>query len=440
MKISKAMLEKLKTVDPEVINRALAEVAPVGELDSAVAKFHEFFEEFGKKFQNRAQEIEQIKAALLLNEHMLLTGKPGTGKSQLARTLFHHITTAEGGRAKVFEIQFSKFMSEDYVFGPINIKKMREEGIIEHVTDGSIVDADFAFIDEVFDGSDVLVRSLLEILNERTFTRGKQQVKCNLHTAIMTTNWNRDEESTEAFLDRILFRSEVKPLATVNDRMRMYKNYLGNNGNGVIPMDTTLPLDIIRQLSEALKQVTVDTESLKYYDSVMREFIKQTGVYVSDRTSNKALNLLRMKALLEYRDYVTPEDIIVVKCALFGRETQEASVKPDEVFNLVYEKQVVEGRVEATEMARLKPFLNPVHRLREVVYDADREKNILRLAEAESKEIESMEKEYETLQTQKAKKLVEEMIDSLKEDIQKAKNELMSNTIGGKPKEVEVCE
>lgn len=431
MRITKEMMEKLKQMNPEQITATIEQVkaeTPKGSVASCVEEFNGFFGELDKLFQNRETEIEQLKAALLLREHMLITGKPGTGKSQLARTLFHHITNGEGAKARVFEIQFSKFMSEDYVFGPINIKKMREEGIIEHHTEGTIVDADFAFIDEAFDGSDVLLRSLLEIMNERTFTRNKQQIKCNLHTAVLTSNWQRDEESTEAFLDRILFRANVAPLSLSGDRVRMYKNYLANTSNGIIPMERRLPISAIKKLAQEIHNVDVDNETLKYYDSVLREFIKQTGIYISDRTANKMLNLLRMKALLESRASVTPEDIQVIGCALHGREPKSSSdIKSDEIFKAVYEKQVVEGRVEAIESKQLKPFMEPVKRLRGTVFDADKEKNILRLVEAENKEIEGLEKVYESLQTEKCKKQVESLIEELKSDIERAKNELLGN-------------
>jgi MoxR-like ATPase len=255
----------------------------------------------------------------------------------------------------------------------------------------------------------------------------------------LTSNWKRDEESTEAVMDRILFRSEVKPLANVTDRIRMYKNYLTCRSNGIIPLERTLPLKVIKTLSENLHDIDVDNETLKYYDSVMREFVKQTGIYISDRTSNKILNLLRMRALLECRTEVVPEDILSAQYALYGRETKENSIKAEEIFKVVFEKQVIEGRVEASELKKLKPFNDPVKRMRETTFDADREKNILRLVEAENKEIEGLEKLFESLQTEKCKKLVEGMIEELKTDIQKAKDELLGGSDISK-EEADACD
>ena len=190
------------------------------DIFDSVKKFNEHFQEVEQHFVERAGELEQIKYAMLTKEHVLFKGKPGTAKSKLSKYSFGFIPDA-----KTFAIQLSKFMSEEYLFGAIDINKMRKEGKVEHMTDESIVDSEFAFIDEVFDGNDALLRSLLEVLNERTFTRHTQKIVTKLHSAIMTSNFVRDDEGTEAFLDRILFKSEVKPIISNKNRMTMYQNF-----------------------------------------------------------------------------------------------------------------------------------------------------------------------------------------------------------------------
>lgn len=308
-----------------------------------VKQFNGFFKEVGGRFISRKKEIEQIKGALVLGEHILLEGKTGTGKSQLARTVFHHITNGNGKngngeKARVFEIQFSKFMSEDYVFGAVNINKLKNEGIIEHNIKDSIVDCDFAFIDEFFDGSDVLIRSLLEILNERTFTRNQQKHQCNLRTAILTSNYTRDEEITEAVLDRILFKSNVASLENQAERMKMYKMYLKRDreANSIVPLNKTISLDLINGLNERLFKVILTKEICKRYDDVLKEFTKQTAVRISDRTSNKALNLIRLNALLNRRMKGHLRDIARVKYAVCSGKKKDE----EKIFDGVFDKLI----------------------------------------------------------------------------------------------------
>src|SRR3990167_6419859 len=82
-------------------------------------------------------------------KHMLLMGLPGTAKSQFAMNVFGSIDGA-----RTFGIHLTKQTTEEYVFGPINIEELKKGNVI-HNTKDSILDADFAFIDEFFDASDV---------------------------------------------------------------------------------------------------------------------------------------------------------------------------------------------------------------------------------------------------------------------------------------------
>jgi len=115
----------------------------------------------------RKREFKQCLYALLTKEHLLLKGKTGTGKSYFANNVFSLIKDA-----RVFNIHLTKFISEEALFGPINIKKLREESIIEYNIKNSALEANLLYLDEFFDAPDVLLRTLLDILNERVWNRG----------------------------------------------------------------------------------------------------------------------------------------------------------------------------------------------------------------------------------------------------------------------------
>lgn len=152
-----------------------------------------------------SQAEDAVNLALVMKQHVLLLGPPGTGKSLFADMVFSHFP-----EAKVFKIQFSKFTSEEALFGVPNIKKLREEGVIHYVTPNTILEADFAFLDELFDANDALMRSLLQILNERRFAKGSFKIdNIPLWSAIATSNYQRINNVTEAVIDRFLFRVTV---------------------------------------------------------------------------------------------------------------------------------------------------------------------------------------------------------------------------------------
>ncbi|MFA6971798.1 MAG: AAA family ATPase [Gallionella sp.] len=313
----------------------------INAIHDIVAKFREHFREVEGHFLERADELEQIKFAMLTREHVLLKGKTGTAKSKLGKYSFDYIKDA-----KTFAIQLSKFMSEEFLFGAIDIKKMKDEGKIEHRTEESIVDCQFAFIDEVFDGNDALLRSLLEVLNERTFTRHTQRLKANLHTAILTSNFVREDEATEAFLDRILFKSNVSPISQPGHRMKMYKQYVAHGDKGEHRLAKSLDkkgvtYDELRIVSEFVLSDAIEIPEpvLKVYDMILREYMKQLNTYVSDRKANKMLNIIKAAALLKGRVRADFDDVESIKFALITvNEAQQ-----EEVFRAVYTKLMSEN-------------------------------------------------------------------------------------------------
>lgn len=284
---------------------------------------------------DREREAKQLVYALFTREHLLLMGPAGTGKSQFAQNAFAAIENA-----KVFSIHLTKFMSEEYVFGPIDIKKLRDDGVVEHKTTNSILDADFAFLDEFFDASDVLLRTLLGVLNEREWHRGSQFVKAQLHTAIVTSNYQRENEVTQAVLDRFLFKAEVQPVSTKDKRIKMLQAFL-DKGN-YIPQPI-ISLEKLKEVSKQIEEpngVKLTKVILEAYDTLTEEFVKETKKYISDRTKVKALKLLKCASLLDGRtevDYKDLQELKYIYCILNKRIEED-------LFDACYDKCI--GRMQ----------------------------------------------------------------------------------------------
>jgi MoxR-like ATPase len=327
-------MEKLE--EQEVSISIGSQPLSVRDIFDTVDKFRKHFKEVEEHFVERKNELEQIKYAMLTREHVLLKGKTGTAKSKLGKYSFGYIKGAN-----TFAIQLSKFMSEEYLFGAIDINKMRNEGKVEHRTEGSVLDCEFAFIDEVFDGNDALLRSLLEVLNERTWSRHHQKVNAKLHSAILTSNYVREDEVTEAFLDRIMFKSEVKPVSSTRNRMEMYKTFVKHGDRGYRHLskkleDKGISYEELSAMADFVlgDYIELPDSIIKVYDMVIREYSKQLNAYVSDRKANKMLNIMKASALVNCRQKVEFEDIESIKFALvtINNEQQE------EVFRAVFTK------------------------------------------------------------------------------------------------------
>lgn len=153
--------------------------------------------------------------ALLGRQHVLMTGPPGTAKSELTKAVLGRLLDARTGERSLFERQFSESTVLTDLVGAIDFKPLTETGRTEHFTDEGLIGSVHAFLDEVLDGRDMLLRSTLNLLGEREFKQGKKTVRGRVECAFMTTNRYLAEvledsrESLLAFIDRIAYVSFI---------------------------------------------------------------------------------------------------------------------------------------------------------------------------------------------------------------------------------------
>lgn len=261
---------------------------------AVVNRYNAFFNTMNECLVKRDGIVEQLRFAVACGEHLLMEGKPGVAKSYFAHLFLGNV---EG--AKTFSVACTKKMSEDYLVGPLDMRLFREKGIMVHRTENTIVDCDFAFVDEIFDLSSGASRGLLEILNERTFTRGIQAVDCYLSTCIAATNFNKEsEEEMEAVLDRFMFRANVGGLTNDKDKLKML----------MLKADMRkISLKDILRVQDLVSRVDVPTDVLKNYVDIIGKLPK-----VTDRSLRKGIKVLQTAAVLEGRTRAITSDI--TKC------------------------------------------------------------------------------------------------------------------------------
>src|SRR5262249_58210411 len=105
--------------------------------------------------------------AVVARDPLFLFGPPGTAKSALIR----HFASAVQGR--YFEYLLTRFSEPIEIFGPIDIARLRE-GAVVTVTTGMLPEAEFVFLDELFNANSAILNNLLTVLNERVYRRGAE--------------------------------------------------------------------------------------------------------------------------------------------------------------------------------------------------------------------------------------------------------------------------
>jgi MoxR-like ATPase len=273
---------------------------------------------------HREEVTEQIFLALLIGEHVLIESRTGVGKTLLADQVFQMF---EG--ANIFKVQASKEQQPDTYFGGLVLEELKQGRII-HNTEGSLVESEFGFIDEIFDANDYTLRALLSLLNERELVRGAQRMKAKIHTVVAATNYLRISEITEALLDRFLFKALIIPDKDAFYQYKISQQYVRNLGNVVQPprrisyAALTKACRMIRGEIED-RRIMVPQDLLYFMNLVVRHYeiqrnrmlkerpheahVRTKDYYISPRTQAKAIDVLRAIAFLHGRVFADKGDV-----------------------------------------------------------------------------------------------------------------------------------
>jgi len=281
-----------------------------------------------KQVLGREEIIKQAFLAIMTGEHLLLISRTGMAKSLLARQIFSCFDNAQ-----LFEKQLTKDTMPENLFGAYDIEAMKKGKMIHNV-EGSLVLSHFAFLDEIFDANDMLLRSLLSLLNEKQLVNGEQIVFSTLHTAIAAANYIRVTEVLEAVIDRFLFKCFIPENKNHYFQYAIDQVYQEHFGKVALPEKrlTLGELAYIKKLIKS-KQIAIPGYVLflknyvikKYIDEVRSMISEKKEYTISDRTSVKIQDTLRAAAIFSGRQQVQEEDLdslYYVVCTL-GQEEEK---------------------------------------------------------------------------------------------------------------------
>jgi MoxR-like ATPase len=261
----------------------------------------EVIEPLRQRFVGRDEVIELIALAVVAGEHLFLYGPPGTAKSALIRQF------AGAVKARYFEYMLTRFSEPNEIFGPIDIARLRE-GTVVTVTTGMLPEAEFVFLDELFNANSAILNNLLTVLNERVYRRGAETHRLPLLSLFSASNHLPEDESLRALFDRFLLRCHVDNLKREAMPRLLAAGWALETASAIV---STVSADNLAELAARISRVELSGVWEAYMDVVFK--VRDLGIAFSDRRAVKVLKLLAASALLCGRDRASPSDLWVLR-------------------------------------------------------------------------------------------------------------------------------
>src|SRR5436309_11977686 len=205
----------------------------------------EVIEPLKQRFVGRDEVIDLIALAVVAGEHLFLHGPPGTAKSALIRQF------AAAVQGRYFEYLLTRFSEPNEIFGPIDIARLRE-GAVVTVTTGMLPEAEFVFLDELFNANSAILNNLLTVLNERVYRRGAETHKLPLLSLFSASNHLPEDDALRALFDRFLLRCHVSNLPR-EAMPRLLEAGWALEGAG--PIEATVSAEDLRALAGQIARV-----------------------------------------------------------------------------------------------------------------------------------------------------------------------------------------
>ena len=257
--------------------------------------------------------VESLLIGLLSDGHVLLEGVPGLAKTLAIKTLAQLID------AKFSRIQFTPDLLPADVTGTMIYSQKDEKFMVEQ----GPVFANFVLADEINRAPAKVQSALLEAMQEREVTIGKQTFKLPSPFLVLATQNPIEQEGTyplpEAQVDRFMLKVVID-YPKLDEEKRIIRQNIGGERPAVRPVLSTQEImearKVVRQvyLDEKIEQYIADIVFAtrypeKYGLKEIKDYIEFGG---SPRASINLALAARAYAFIKRRGYVVPEDVRAV--------------------------------------------------------------------------------------------------------------------------------
>jgi len=252
--------------------------------------------------------IDDVLVTFLARGHALIEGVPGTAKTLLVRTM------ASAMAIRFTRIQFTPDLMPADVTG---VALYRDPARGFEFQPGPVF-TDLLLADEINRAPAKTQAALLEAMAERQVTAdGTSRPLDSLFTVLATQNPVEHEGTfplPEAQLDRFLMKIVVgyPPVDAELQMLGLHEaGFDPEKGGGARILDAVLTADQARECRTLVDQVRVASEVREYIAKITRATREDPALILgaSPRASIALMRAGRAAAVLDGRDYVTPDDI-----------------------------------------------------------------------------------------------------------------------------------
>ena len=319
----------------------------ITDIDEQVEQFQQQFSlvrsEIGKRIVGYQEIVEGILISLLAKGHVLLEGIPGLGKTKLVHTLSDVL------HLKFSRVQFTPdLMPADIIGTNVMQENQNREKFLEFQS-GPIF-ANIVLADEINRATPKTQSALLEAMQEKSVSVGKQTYKLELPFFVLATQNPLEMEGTyplpEAQLDRFFLKlkidfPDVESLHEILDRTTQLEEPEVERvltGDQLLEMRRTVRgVPIARPIQEYAIRLTLATHpQSSYAQPIVNQYVRYGA---SPRGAQALVIGGKIRALLANRVHVSSEDIRAMALpalrhrVLLNFEGEAEQVDPDTILH-----------------------------------------------------------------------------------------------------------